>query len=214
MNPAGLDFYERLVDRLLEHGIEPLLTLYHWDMPAALDDRGGWLNRDSADWFADYGRIMFERLDGRVRKWVTLNEPWVVTDGGYLPGAHWRPATRICSKPRSPATTSCAHGAAVKTYREVGAHEIGLVVNIEPKYPASDSEADQAATRRADAYMNRQYLDPALKGEYPAELKEIFGEHGPTGRSRTSPTSPSRSISSASIITPATSSATTRPAGR
>ena len=87
VNEAGLDFYERLVDTLLANGIEPLCTLYHWDMPAALDDRGGWLNRDIADWFADYARILFERLDGRVKKWVTLNEPWVVTDGGYLHGA-------------------------------------------------------------------------------------------------------------------------------
>src|SRR3546814_9438169 len=76
VNEAGLDFYERLVDALLENGIEPLLTLHHWDLPAALDDRGGWLNRDSADWFADYASVMVRRLDGRVRKWVTLNEPW------------------------------------------------------------------------------------------------------------------------------------------
>ena len=156
-----------------------MLTLYHWDMPAALDDRGGWLNRDSADWFADYARIMFDRLDGRVKKWVTLNEPWVVTDGGYLHGALAPGHKNMFEAPIASHNMMRAHGAAVKTYREVGAHEIGLVVNIEPKYPASDSEADQAATRRADAYMNRQYLDPALKGEYPAELKEIFGEAWP-----------------------------------
>ena len=87
VNEVGLGFYERLVDTLLESGIEPLCTLYHWDLPVALDDRGGWLNRDIADWFADYGRVLFERLDGRVKKWVTLNEPWVITDGGYLHGA-------------------------------------------------------------------------------------------------------------------------------
>src|SRR3546814_5549710 len=86
VNQAGLDFYSRLVDELLANDIEPLLTLYHWDLPAALDDRGGWLNRDSADWFAEYGRVLYRALDGRVKKWVTLNEPWVVTDGGYLHG--------------------------------------------------------------------------------------------------------------------------------
>ena len=179
VNEAGLAFYERLVDTLIANGIEPLCTLYHWDMPAALDDRGGWLNRNSATWFADYARIMFERLDGRVKKWVTLNEPWVVTDGGYLHGALAPGHKNMFEAPIASHNIMRAHGAAVKAYREVGAHEIGLVVNIEPKYPASDSNEDVAATARADAYMNRQYLDPALKGEYPAELKEIFGEAWP-----------------------------------
>lgn len=179
INEAGLAFYERLVDTLIANGIEPLCTLYHWDMPAALDDRGGWLNRDSATWFADYARIMFERLDGRVKKWVTLNEPWVVTDGGYLHGALAPGHKNMFEAPIASHNIMRAHGAAVKVYREVGAHEIGLVVNIEPKYPASDRPEDIAATARADAYMNRQYLDPALKGEYPIELKEIFGEAWP-----------------------------------
>lgn len=179
VNEAGLAFYERLVDTLIANGIEPLCTLYHWDLPAALDDRGGWLNREIADWFADYARILFTRFDGRVKKWVTLNEPWVVTDGGYLHGALAPGHRNMFEAPIASHNLMRAHGAAVKVYREVGAHEIGLVVNIEPKYPASDSVQDKAATARADAYMNRQYLDPALKGEYPAELKEIFGEAWP-----------------------------------
>ncbi|MEO5808685.1 MAG: GH1 family beta-glucosidase [Sphingomicrobium sp.] len=179
VNAAGLDFYERLVDTLLEHGIEPLLTLYHWDLPAALDDRGGWLNRDIAGWFADYAHILFERLDGRVKKWVTLNEPWVVTDGGYLHGALAPGHRNMFEAPIASHNLMRAHGAAVKAYREVGAHDIGLVVNIEPKVPASDNPEDIAATARADAYMNRQYLDPALKGAYPNELAGIFGEAWP-----------------------------------
>jgi beta-glucosidase len=179
VNEAGLAFYERLVDTLIANGIEPVCTLYHWDMPAALDDRGGWLNRDSADWFADYARIMFKVLDGRVKKWVTVNEPWVVTDGGYLHGALAPGHKNMFEAPIASHNLMRAHGAAVKVYREIGAHEIGLVVNIEPKYPATESPEDVAATARADAYMNRQYLDPALKGEYPPELKEIFGEAWP-----------------------------------
>ncbi|HWT41383.1 MAG TPA: GH1 family beta-glucosidase [Sphingopyxis sp.] len=179
VNEPGLDFYERLVDELLKNDIEPLLTLHHWDLPAALDDKGGWLNRDSADWFADYGSVMYRRLDGRVKKWVTLNEPWVITDGGYLHGALAPGHRNLFETPIASHNLMRAHGAAVSAYRSEGAHEIGLVVNIEPKYPASDSAEDIAATARAHAYMNRQYLDPALKGSYPAELAEIFGEAWP-----------------------------------
>lgn len=179
VNAAGLDFYERLVDELLASGIEPMATLYHWDLPAALDDKGGWLNRDVADWFADYGRVLFERLDGRVKKWVTLNEPWVVTDGGYLHGALAPGHRNLFEAPIASHNLMRAHGAAVQAYRASGAHEIGLVVNIEPKYAASDSPEDQAARARAEAYMNRQYLDPALLGRYPPELAEMFGEAWP-----------------------------------
>lgn len=179
VNQAGLDFYSRLVDTLLENGIEPLLTLYHWDLPAALDDRGGWLNRDIADWFAEYATTMYRALDGRVKKWVTLNEPWVVTDGGYLHGALAPGHRSRYEAPIASHNLMRAHGAAVKAYRELGRHQIGLVVNIEPKYPASDSAEDAAAVRRAHAYMNEQYLHPALLGRYPAELKEIFGDAWP-----------------------------------
>jgi beta-glucosidase len=179
INQQGLDFYSRLVDELLANGIEPLLTLYHWDLPAALDDKGGWLNRDCAHWFAEYGDVLYRALDGRVKKWVTLNEPWVITDGGYLHGA-LAPGHR--SKYEAPIASHNlmrAHGAAVQAYRATGKHQIGLVVNIEPKYPASDSAEDAAAVKRAHAYMNEQYLHPALLGTYPPELKEIFGDAWP-----------------------------------
>jgi len=175
INETGLDFYERLVDALLEKDIEPLPTLYHWDLPASLHDRGGWLNPDIAHWFADYGEALFRRLDGRVKKWATINEPWVITDGGYLHGV-LAPGHRSLFEPViASRNIMLAHGAAVRRYREVGAHEIGLVVNIEPKYPASDSEADRAAALRSDAYMNRQYLDPAFGLGCPAEMADIFG---------------------------------------
>ena len=179
VNPAGLDFYSRLVDELLANDIEPLLTLYHWDLPAALDDRGGWLNRDCADWFAEYGSVLYRALDGRVKKWVTLNEPWVITDGGYLHGALAPGHRSRYEAPIASHNLMRAHGAAVQAYRAEGKHEIGLVVNIEPKYPASDSVADKAAVKRAHAYMNEQYLDPALLGSYPPELSEIFGDAWP-----------------------------------
>lgn len=179
VNQAGLDFYERLVDALLEAGIQPLVTLFHWDLPAALDDRGGWLNPDIAGWFADYAAVMFRKLDGRVTRWTTLNEPWVVTDGGYLHGALAPGHRNRFEAPIASHHLLRAHGAAVKAYRAEGKHQIGLVVNLEPKYLASDSAADQAATARADAYMNRQYLDPVFFGRYPEEMTAIFGEAWP-----------------------------------
>jgi beta-glucosidase len=179
VNPRGLDFYERLVDTLLANGIEPMATLYHWDLPAALDDLGGWLNPDIAHWFADYASTMFRRLDGRVKFWATLNEPWVVTDGGYLHGVLAPGHRNRFEAPIASHHLLRSHGAAVQAYRAEGKHRIGIVVNIEPKYPASNSAEDKAATQRADAYMNRQYLDPVFFGTYPAELKEIFGEAWP-----------------------------------
>ena len=179
VNAAGVDFYERLVDTLLGHGIEPMATLYHWDLPAALDDRGGWLNPDIAGWFADYAQLMFRRLDGRVKLWATLNEPWVITDGGYLHGALAPGHSNLFEAPIATHNLLRSHCMAVRAYRAEGKHAIGLVVNLEPKYPASESEEDRAATARADAYMNRQYLDPVFFGRYPAELKEIFGAAWP-----------------------------------
>ncbi|HWK49985.1 MAG TPA: GH1 family beta-glucosidase [Steroidobacter sp.] len=179
INAAGLDFYDRLVDRLLSRGIQPMVTLFHWDLPAALDDRGGWLNRDIAQWFAEYANVVFRRLDDRVQYWTTLNEPWVVADGGYMQGVLAPGHRNVFEAPRAAHHLMMAHGAAVQAYRAIGRNKIGLVVNIEPKYPASQSDADRAATRRAEAYMNRQYLEPALLGSYPEELHEVFGEAWP-----------------------------------
>jgi beta-glucosidase len=179
INHKGLDFYARLVDTLLENGIEPNATLFHWDLPAALDDRGGWLNRDSADWFAEYANVMFKALDGRVKLWSTINEPWVVTDGGYLHGALAPGHRSKYEAPIAAHNLMRASGAGIKAYRAVGKHQIGVVFNIEPKYPASDNAKDIAATRRAHAYMNEQFADPALLGSYPPELKEIFEDAWP-----------------------------------
>lgn len=179
VNPAGLGFYERLVDALLEQGIRPNVTLFHWDLPAALDDLGGWLNRDVAHWFADYATVMFKALGDRVPMWATLNEPWVVTDGGYLHGALAPGHRNLYEAPIASHNLMRSHGAAVQAYRATASQQIGLVVNLEPKYPASDRPKDLAAVRRADAYMNRQYLDPALLGRYPEEMREIFGDAWP-----------------------------------
>ena len=182
VNKKGVDFYSRLVDALLEKGIKPNVTLYHWDLPEALDDRGGWLNRDIAEWFCDYAVTMFDALGDRVEMWSTLNEPWVVTDGGYLSGVLAPGHSNLFEAPIATHNLLRAHGTAVERFRSTKAAKkgkIGLVVNLEPKYPASQSPEDLAAVQRADAYMNRQYLDPVFLGKYPAEMRDIFGEAWP-----------------------------------
>lgn len=180
VNPRGVDFYERLVDALLANDIRPNATLFHWDLPAALDDRGGWLNADAAEWFGDYAATVFARLGDRVPMWATLNEPWVVTDGGYLHGVLAPGHRNLYEAPIAAHNLLRAHGRGVQAFRaEARAGEIGIVVNLEPKEPASNSAADHAAVRRADAYMNRQYLDPLFFGRYPDEMGEIFGDAWP-----------------------------------
>jgi beta-glucosidase len=179
VNEKGVDFYSRLVDTLLERGIAPNVTLYHWDLPAALDDRGGWLNRDIAGWFADYAMVMFDVLGDRVQTWSTINEPWVVSDGGYLYGKLAPGHRNLFEAPIASHNLLRAHGQAVAAFRttKAAAHgQIGIVVNLAPKYAGSDSAEDLAATARSDAYMNRQYLDPVFFASYPDEMQEIFGE--------------------------------------
>ncbi len=184
VNRAGLDFYARLVDGLLAAGIAPMVTLYHWDLPAALDDRGGWLNRDSASWFADYAGVLFDALGDRVPLWGTINEPWVVIDGGYLHGALAPGHRSAFEAPRAAHHLLRAHGAAVRAFRAsragaAGGGRIGLVVNIEPKDAATDRPEDVAAATRAQAQMNHHYLDAVFLGRYPPELAEIYGEGWP-----------------------------------
>jgi beta-glucosidase len=179
VNRAGVNFYSRMVDTLHEHGIRPFATLYHWDLPAALDDAGGWAHTDAPSWFSDYARLMFRELGDRVPMWCTINEPWVVMEMGYVLGVHpparqnWAEAAAVSHN------LLRAHGDAVAAYRADSTGQIGLVVNLVPIAPASDSEADRRAARWMDAYLNRQFLDPALLGEFPPELPQMFGADWP-----------------------------------
>jgi beta-glucosidase len=175
VNPAGIDFYSRLVDTLLEHGIRPMVTLYHWDLPAALENRGGWVAPEVAAWFAEYAQVMFRSLGDRARMWATINEPWVVMDHGYVEGEH-APGKRDLAAAAAVAKNLLrAHAAAVQAGRATGDFQLGLVVNLVPIHPASGSPADRAAAARLDAYLNRHFLDPALLGEIPDELPDVFG---------------------------------------
>jgi beta-glucosidase len=178
-NQKGLDFYRRLVDALLARDIEPMITLFHWDLPSALQARGGWLNPDSADWFADYARTLFEALDDRVPHWLTLNEPWVITVAGHLQGDHAPGHRNVHEAPRVAHALLRAHAAAVTAYRASGRHRIGLAVNLEPQHPASSNAQDVAAAARRDAFINRWFLDPLFHGVYPRELADIFGAEWP-----------------------------------
>jgi beta-glucosidase len=178
-NQAGLDFYNRLVDTLVENEIQPMATLYHWDLPQAIEDRGGWASIDSADWFAEYAALMYRTLDDRILLWATLNEPWVVVNEGYVEGRH-APGRRDLAEAAAVSKNLLkAHAAAVVAYRSIGKHSIGLVVNLVPVEPATDSAADRQAANRLDVYLNRQFLDPALLGEIPSELAEMFGSAWP-----------------------------------
>lgn len=179
VNERGLDFYRRLVDALLARGIRPVPTLYHWDLPAALDDRGGWVNPESPRWFADYARACFRALGDRVAMWTTLNEPWVSVDGGYLFGVHAPGHRSLFEAPRAAHHLLLAHARAVQAFRAEGRGTIGIVVNLEPKTPASDRPEDVAAAHRMDAYMNRQYLDPIVGRGYPSELAAIYRDGWP-----------------------------------
>jgi beta-glucosidase len=176
VNAKGVDFYSRLVDRLLERGIAPCVTLYHWDLPAALEDRGGWLNPDVVGWFGDFAEVCYRALGDRVGMWMTLNEPWVVMDAGYLYGVN-APGHR--SRFEAPIATHhmmLAHGEAVRRHRAVGTGTIGVVVNLEPKDPATDSALDAEVVANADAYNNLYHLDAALLGRYPDRVRALFGD--------------------------------------
>jgi len=171
-NERGLDFYRRLVDALLEAGIEPFVTLYHWDLPQPLQDAGGWPERATAERFAEYAALVTGALGDRVRYWATLNEPWCSAFLGYGSGVH-APGVRDGRQAVAAAHhLLLGHGLAVKAMRPALRPEaqLGIVLNLEPRRPASDDPADVAAARLADGMLNRIFLDPLLKGRYPDDV--------------------------------------------
>jgi beta-glucosidase len=168
-NPAGLDFYDRLIDSLLAAGIQPAPTLFHWDTPQALEDVGGWLSRDITSRFADYASILAERFADRVGLWMTINEPMVITLMGYSLGAH-APGKKLLFDALPVAHHQLlAHGRAVQALRAGGASTIGIASNHAPTWPASDSAEDVAAAGFYDALVNWLFADPVLLGRYPTE---------------------------------------------
>ncbi|WP_066043335.1 glycoside hydrolase family 1 protein [Herbiconiux solani] len=179
VNPAGLDFYSRLVDELLANGILPWLTLYHWDLPQAVEEKGGWANRDTAYRFRDYAEIVYEALGDRVTHWTTFNEPFCSSLLGYASGVHapgrQEPAAAIAAVHHQ----HLAHGLAVQRLRELGAQELGITLNLTNAVPKDPTDpVDLEAARRIDALNNRIFLDPILRGEYPADIRRDLAEFG------------------------------------
>jgi beta-glucosidase len=172
----GVDFYRRLLEGLHERGIRPLATLYHWDLPQALHDRGGWPARDTANRFAEYAALVYEELGDLVDDWITINEPWVVSFLGHglgtkAPGRRdWAEAIRVAHH------ALVAHGLAVDALRELGRGDatVGITLDLWPTEPATSSPEDEAAARRWDGAHNRWFLDPVLRGAYPADVVEWY----------------------------------------
>ncbi|MFI7464173.1 GH1 family beta-glucosidase [Nonomuraea sp. NPDC049646] len=188
INPRGLAFYDKLVDELLAAEISPYVTLYHWDLPQALEDHGGWTNRDTAYRFADYAQAVHDRLGDRVTHWATLNEPWVSAFLGYGNGVH-APGRRDPGQAmRAAHHLLLGHGLAARRLRAAGARSIMLVVNSAPVLtpaqvndPAAVAgEADAAAAERVHALLTRQFLDPAIHGRYPEEVLAAAARNGGT----------------------------------
>jgi beta-glucosidase len=177
LNPKGLAFYRALAEGLLERGIEPVATLYHWDLPQALQDRGGWAERDTTERFAEYARLMAEQLGDVIGQWITHNEPWVVAflghvEGRKAPGVRdWPTALRVSHH------LLLSHGLGVQALRAAtpAGTPVGITLNLHPQRPATGSEEDVAATRIADGYANRWFLDPVLRGSYPQDMLDVYG---------------------------------------
>jgi beta-glucosidase len=171
VNQAGLDFYDRLVDELLKHKIEPYICLFHWDLPQQLQDKGGWPNRDTAYAFAEYARIVTERLSDRVKVWMTHNEPWVAAMAGYFSGELAPGIKDVQLAFKALHHLLLSHGLAAEAIRASAKQpvKVGITLNLNPVHPASQSKKDRDAASRMDAILNRATLDPLLKGTYPMQ---------------------------------------------
>ena len=177
VNPPGLDFYERLVDGLLENGIEPYATLYHWDLPQALQDEGGWANRDTARYFAEYASVVAGRLGDRVTHWITHNEPFVTAISGHVSGEDAPGVQDLATGLLVAHHLLLSHGYAVEALRDTVSRplQVGITLDFNPVHPDSDSEEDRRAADRFDAVRNRLFTEAVFLGRYPDDAVEPFG---------------------------------------
>jgi beta-glucosidase len=181
VNARGLDFYDRLVDACLKRNLKPFVTLYHWELPSALADLGGWRNRDIADWFADFAATVMGRIGDRVHAVATINEPWCVAWLSHFLGLHAPGVRDIRAAARAMHHVPLAHGKAVQAMRAAGITNIGIVTNHEYVEPVDDTPEAHAAARLYDAIYNRWFLGGMRRGQYPEEVLEGLGPHLPRG---------------------------------
>ncbi len=180
INSAGLDFYDRLVDALLAARITPFVTLYHWDLPQALQDRGGWAHRDTAEMFVEYADIVTRRLGDRVKHWITHNEPWVASLIGHFEGIHAPGLRDLRVALQAAHHLLLSHGMAASALRSNSTHcRVGITLNLTPVKPASDSQADIEAAQRYDGFHNRWFLDPVFGRGYPEDVQAFYGNMMP-----------------------------------
>jgi beta-glucosidase len=168
LEQRGLDHYDRVIDALLERGIEPLVTLYHWDLPSALD----WRSRDTVERFAEYAATCFDAYGDRVTKWVSINEPWIIGVLGYQLGIHAPGVRDLRASVEAMHNVLLAHGRAAQEL--AGRGEIGVAFCLFPHYP--EGPGDEEAAQLSDGYVNRWFLDPVLKGEYPEDMRRVYEE--------------------------------------
>jgi beta-glucosidase len=180
LNQRGIDFYARLVDELLERDIAPVVTLYHWDLPQALETRlGGWTARETAERFADYAATVFGALGDRVPQWVTLNEPWVAAFMGYQTGRHAPGHTDLRKAVRASHHLLLGHARAMQVYRSLGLPgKIGITLDLQVATPDGDSDENRRAAELGDGYTNRWFLDPLFHGRYPADVEALLDDRG------------------------------------
>ncbi|MBC7321012.1 beta-glucosidase [bacterium] len=179
VNKKGLDFYKRLVDALNSASIIPFATIYHWDLPQALEEKGGWADLDTSKYFADYSYVLFKELGDSIPFWITLNEPAVFTYLGYGIGVHAPGKKDSGLATKATYSALLAHGLAVEAYRSLGVKgQIGITLNLTPMHSASNKEEDILSARRMDLMWNRWFLDPIFKGSFPQEFIELLAKNG------------------------------------
>lgn len=177
VNQKGLDFYKKLINKLIEKGIQPAVTLYHWDLPQHLQDIGGWANKKVVDYFVEYAELMFKEFGDIVPIWITHNEPWVVSILGHAWGVHapgikdYKTALQVAHN------ILLSHGKAVRLYRNMSLKgRIGITLNLSSTYPETDDQKDILAANIYDGFMNRWFLDAVLKGRYPEDMIKLYSE--------------------------------------
>lgn len=178
VNPKGVDFYHRVIDELDKIGVATTATIYHWDLPQWIANRGGWANRDTVNYFVDYAQVLFREYGGRIFRWITHNEPWCQAFLGYGYGVHAPGHANWDEAVKASHHLLLSHGQAVQAFRALGLKgDVGISLNLNVVDPASNTDDDHGAARRGDGFQNRWFLDPLFLGSYPTDMMDLFLPH-------------------------------------